>query len=60
MKRNQIVMIYEDPITRQKREGKAKLLRLVRADVGDGLELWEVRFVDDGYTTTRLTNRRDV
>lgn len=45
MKTGDSVMIYEDPITRQKEEGMAEL-RNLRAELQDGYELWEVRFPD--------------
>ena len=51
-----IVTIFEDPITMKKEEGKARLIRLVSEDDGDGLERWEVRFLDDGYVTERTIN----
>ena len=53
MKQGDKVMIYEDPITRQKPEGTATLLEEYKPDIGDGLSIWVVRFEDDGYTTTR-------
>lgn len=53
MKKGQTVTIYEDPITCQKAEGKARLIELVRQDEGDGLTMWRVKFVDDGFETTR-------
>lgn len=56
MKKGQIVIIYEDPITCQRREGEAKLVSQMRGDTGDGLELWEVKFINDGYETTRTVN----
>jgi hypothetical protein len=40
------VIIYEDPLTELKPEGKATLLHKVR-DECDGLELWKVCFIDD-------------
>ena len=43
MKKHTIVMIYQDPITQEKPEGEALLLRKV-ADWPDGLERWKVCF----------------
>ncbi len=43
---NTIAMIYEDPITKQKPEGKALLISFI-SKVED-LEYWWVRFPDDG------------
>ena len=37
------VTIYEDPVTRQKKEGVAELLQK-HYDLQDGFELWDVRF----------------
>jgi len=53
MKVDDKVMIYEDPITRQKPEGIATLVENYKPDIGDGLSIWVVRFKDDGYVTTR-------
>lgn len=52
MKQGQIVMIYKDPITQKKREGKAKLLARIQARDA-GLTTWKVRFIKDGLITTR-------
>ena len=57
MKVGEIVMIYEDPITRQKPEGKAVLLRKI-ADMGDSLERWAVRFEGDGADSIYERNIR--
>lgn len=43
-----IVDIYEDPITEEKLEGKAKLISRDIKAVGDGLEYWSVQFLE-GY-----------
>lgn len=40
-----VVEIYEKPMTQQRLEGLAKLVRLVQKDVDR--ELWEVKFVGD-------------
>lgn len=45
--KGRIVTIYDDPITCQQREGRARLVREHRPDEGDGLSLWLVKFV--GY-----------
>jgi len=47
------VMIYEDPVTCQKPEGKACLLHKVD-DLGDGMERWKVCFAgEDGEVYER-------
>jgi len=46
MKTRDTVMIYEDPITQQKPEGIATLIKKID-DLGDGLERWNVRFVGE-------------
>ena len=50
MEKHDIVMIYTDPITKRKPEGKAILLNKVRELNAHGLELWEVCFEDDDGT----------
>lgn len=42
----QIVTIYDDPVTKTKEEGKARLLNQTHFDT-DGLEQWEVEFIDE-------------
>ena len=41
-------MIYEDFLTKQKPEGKAKLIKQIKFREQDCTELWEVRFLADG------------
>lgn len=48
MKRGDIVTIYEDPITCQKPEAKAKLV-MKHFDMNDNCEYWTVKFIDDKY-----------
>jgi hypothetical protein len=45
MKRGDIVEIFEDPITCEKSEGMAKLVRLDIRE--EDQEYWQVRFLDD-------------
>jgi hypothetical protein len=53
LKVHQQVMIYQDPITEKKPEGKATLLHKVM-DLSDGLERWKVCFAgDDGEVYER-------
>lgn len=52
MNKKDIIMIYEDPITKQKPEGKAKLLKLTKA--GTSTERWKVRFLSDDFVTERM------
>lgn len=54
MRENDVVMIYDDPINRKKEEGLAKLVEIYLPDEGDGLEVWVVKFVDDGFETVRV------
>ena len=42
-----MLTIYEDPVTRQKPEGFARLEKFL-SDIGDGYERWKVRFVVPG------------
>ena len=46
LKVHAMVMIYQDPITEQKPEGKACLLHKIE-DLPDGLERWKVCFEGD-------------
>ena len=52
MKKGDTVMVYEDPLTEQKPEGEAVLLK--RQDFClNGMERWQVRFVSDGFVCDR-------
>jgi hypothetical protein len=53
MQRGDEVTIYIDPVTQNSVEGRAKLRREIRPDEGDGLAMWEVKFLDDGYIALR-------
>ena len=50
-------MIYEDPVTEQKPEGPSELLKLISSDgqldENSRLEIWKVKFLDDGIVTER-------
>ena len=60
LQKAQKAIIYEDPITRLRREGEAKLIELVRENTGDGLELWDVEFKDEpGQQFFRTVDVRD-
>lgn len=60
MKKNQVVNIYQKPITGEEYEGKARLIVEIKEDVGDGLSIWLVEFVDDiGETYTRTVNEKN-
>lgn len=47
------VTIYQDPITRQKPEGDATLIRCLNPVDRDGLSRWEVRFAGESETFER-------
>ena len=54
MKPGDIVTIYNKPITKEYEEGKARLILEIGKDLGDGLSMWEVEFLDEpGYTFWR-------
>jgi len=46
MKRGDVVTIYENPMTMEKIEGEARLVRLL-SFLGDNLERWAVHFPGD-------------
>ena len=46
MKKGDVVKVYQKPITEEDFEGWATLVQQVRPDVGDGLSMWEVYFLD--------------
>jgi len=51
MNKGQTVIIYEDPFTRQKAEGQARLIECVNNNAGlqDGTQyqIWQVEFLDE-------------
>lgn len=55
MEKGQIIMIYQDPITQQKPEGEAKLLKLEKDDPDQ--QYWKVRFLSDGFVTFRWIHK---
>jgi hypothetical protein len=52
----QTVNVYEDPVTCNKFEGKAKLLECYRDTGWDNLSLWLVRFLRTRDETVRKIN----
>lgn len=54
MKTGQIVEIYNDPITRQKPQGKAKLLIKLIDTHNDWLKYWRVKFLSDNFIADRF------
>ncbi len=57
----QIVRVYEDPITREKPEGFARLIRAIGRPE-EGLQRYVVNFIEDGPDTTveRTVNLLDI
>jgi hypothetical protein len=47
IERGATVNIYQDPISGEKLEGKARLIRQTHEDTGDGLSIWLVAFLDE-------------
>ena len=58
MKKGDVVMIYEDPVTCKVLEGKAKLVKDISYTYRTGFERWEVNFVNDpeGAVVERMIN----
>jgi len=55
MKIGDIVWIYEDPVVKSKPEGQAKLLRKI--DEGHSQDYWKVKFLLDGFVTSRWVEK---
>ncbi len=53
------VMVYQDPLTRLKPEGKAVLVKFLQTRPG-GLQEWSVRFEGDAEDTIRLLTDNDL
>jgi len=45
MRKGEVVDIFEDPVSCLRREGRAKLIKLIRKD--EDREFWEVHFLTD-------------
>lgn len=56
MKKDDIVIIYEDPLTEKNPEGKAKLIKkIIDTRQGNGnQEYWTVRFLSDNFICDRF------
>lgn len=60
MERGDVVTVYEDPITKKKEEGEAKLIeRLGDTEYNAGNELWIVKFLSDGFICERLVSGQE-
>jgi len=59
MKKGDIVEIYEQPLTKTKYEGKAKLISPIRG-LRVGIELWRVKFLIDGEYASRAIKVKGV
>lgn len=44
MKKGQTITVYENPVTEEKIERKAKLIRQLAAPIFRGLEYWRIKF----------------
>jgi rubrerythrin len=59
LKPGDVVMIYEDPVTKAKPEGRAKLLKLIRTEEED-MQFWQVEFIEGGEKVERWVDIREV
>lgn len=56
MKKGELINVYSDPITRERLEGQAKLIKKIQ-DLADGYESWTLEFTDEpGNKYTRLVH----
>ena len=58
MKKGDIVMIFQDPVTCQEPEGEAKLLKLEIDHIPEQ-QFWQVKFLSDGFVTLRWVMRKN-
>lgn len=58
-RKGDLVMIYQDPLTREKEEGQAVLLDRLLCDPVCGADFWRVRFIEDGLITERFVSRHE-
>jgi hypothetical protein len=54
MKKNQLVKVYEFPLTSEGFEGEARLVRKEDIKAHPGFEYWQVRFDNETRTCFRL------
>lgn len=62
MKKGDIVSIYEQPLTETKYEGEAKLVSFIKqlnSAVNYGVELWQVKFINDGMVVSRAIKTQE-
>jgi len=57
MKKGQTIMIYTDPETKSKKEGNAKLLKLLKSGYQNNIEYWTVKFLSDGFICNRFVSK---
>ena len=53
-------MIYTDPETKSKKEGEAKLLKLLETQIPGykkNMEYWKVKFLSDGFICDRFISK---
>ncbi len=58
-KKNDIVMIYFDPITCMQKEGKAVVKEILKANFGPNVIYCTVRFIGDDFDVERRINKED-
>jgi len=62
VKKGDIVSIYEQPLTETKYEGEAKLVSFIKqlnSAVNYGVELWQVKFINDGMVVSRAIKTQE-
>lgn len=60
MIKNQVVKVYQKPLTGEELEGMARLIVEIREDTGDGLSIWLVEFTDElGEKYQRTINKNN-
>ena len=59
--KDEMVMVYQDPITKLDPEGEAILIEPIRYDIAGDLSLWLVQFNDEPeYNYQRTIDRKDI
>lgn len=57
MKKDEIVTIYQDYLTKQRIEGQAKLIRRIKSTRdSETAENWKVKFTSDGFVCERMVS----
>jgi len=60
MKTGQLIKVFDDPFTKQKYEGTARLVKKIGPEHGTTAERWQVKFIGEQETYPRTVWPDDI